>query len=138
MQDSTAPVEPGPGRPAPVVFDVHSLWRRLAALHDRRQRRGKRYALPLVLLLVVLAKLSGEDRPSGIADWVKHRRAPLAQALEITRRLSEELRGQASTVGVLTGPRTLSSLFAAPPADLGARAVTIAAAGAASRAEEEA
>ena len=81
MQDSTAPVEPGPGRPAPVVFDVHSLWRRLAALHDRRQRRGKRYALPLVLLLVVLAKLSGEDRPSGIADWVKHRRAPLAQAL---------------------------------------------------------
>jgi predicted transposase YbfD/YdcC len=34
-----------------------------------------------VLLLVVLAKLSGEDRPSGIADWIRHRRALLAQAL---------------------------------------------------------
>jgi predicted transposase YbfD/YdcC len=29
----------------------------------------------------VLAKLAGEDRPSGIADWVKHRRAQLAAAL---------------------------------------------------------
>jgi predicted transposase YbfD/YdcC len=53
----------------------------LAALPDRRHRRGKRYALPLLLLLIVLAKLSGEDRPSGIADWVAHRRALLAQAL---------------------------------------------------------
>ena len=81
MQDSTAPVAAEIGRAAPVVFDVRSLWRRLAALPDRRQRRGKRYALPVVLLLIVLAKLSGEDRPSGIADWVQHRRARLAQAL---------------------------------------------------------
>jgi predicted transposase YbfD/YdcC len=65
----------------PVVLAGGGLWRRLAALHDRRKRRGKRYALPVLLLLLVLAKLSGEDRPSGIADWVKHRRAPLAQAL---------------------------------------------------------
>ena len=65
----------------PVVFDVRTLWRRLAALGDRRQPRGKRYGLALVLLLVVLAKLSGEDRPSGIADWVRHRRELLAQAL---------------------------------------------------------
>src|SRR5918998_2518273 len=81
MQDNTAPVAAGLGSAAPVVFDVRRLWRRLAALPDRRQRRGKRYALPVVLLLIVLAKLSGEDRPSGIADWVQHRRARLAQAL---------------------------------------------------------
>lgn len=67
----------------PVVFDVRSLWRHLSALRDRRHRRGKRYAMALVLLLVVLAKLSGEDRPSGIADWVRHRRAQLAQALGV-------------------------------------------------------
>ena len=67
----------------PVVFDVRTLWRRLAALGDRRQPRGKRYGLALVLLLVVLAKLSGEDRPSGIADWVRHRRELLAQALDL-------------------------------------------------------
>jgi predicted transposase YbfD/YdcC len=32
---------------------------------------------------VVLAKLSGEDRPSGIADWVRHRRRLLAEALHL-------------------------------------------------------
>jgi hypothetical protein len=66
-----------------VVFALSDLWRRLAALPDQRKRRGKRYALPVLLLLIVLAKLSGEDRPSGIADWVAHRRARLAQALGI-------------------------------------------------------
>jgi predicted transposase YbfD/YdcC len=67
----------------PVAFDLGGLWRRLAALTDGRRARGKRYVLPLVLVVTVLAKLSGEDRPSGIADWVKHRRASLAQALGV-------------------------------------------------------
>src|SRR5215211_6757892 len=63
-------------------------------------------------------------RPLGLADpavldTAALERSPLAEALEVTRRLGEELRGQASTVGVLTGPRTLGGLFAAPPADLG-------------------
>ena len=65
--------------PAPI--DLDGLWVRLAALRDARHARGRRYALAVVLLLVVLAKLAGEDRPSGIADWVKHRRAQLAAAL---------------------------------------------------------
>lgn len=81
MQDSTAAGAPVQAPPAPVVFDVRGLWRRLAAVPDRRRQRGKRYALPLLLLLMVLAKLSGQDRPSGIADWVEHRRERLAQML---------------------------------------------------------
>jgi len=64
-----------------VLFEVGALWRRLAALRDARRPRGKRYPLPWVLVLVVLAKLAGEDRPSGIADWVAHRRAALQGAL---------------------------------------------------------
>ena len=83
MEHSTAPARGDAGSPAPVVFALSDLWRRLAALHDRRARRGRRYALPVLLLFIVLAKLSGEDRPSGIADWVAHRRARLAQALGI-------------------------------------------------------
>ena len=63
------------------VFEVSGLWERLARLTDARRPRGKRYPLPLVLLLVVLAKLAGEDRPSGIADWIAHRRRALQQAL---------------------------------------------------------
>src|SRR5215210_5781066 len=83
MQDSTAARAPAAESPGPVVFDVRRLWRRLAAIPDRRHRRGKRYALPLMLLLIVLAKLSGQDRPCGIADWVAHRREPLAQLLGV-------------------------------------------------------
>jgi predicted transposase YbfD/YdcC len=83
MEDSTATAGGDAVGTAPVLFALSGLWRRLAALHDRRARRGKRYALPVLLLFIVLAKLSGEDRPSGIADWVAHRRAQLAQALGI-------------------------------------------------------
>ena len=64
-----------------VVFEGGGLWQRLAALSDARRARGRRYPLPLVLLLAVLAKLGGEDQPSGIAEWVAHRRAALGQAL---------------------------------------------------------
>ena len=80
MQDSTAAAVALKSR-EPLAFDVRQLWRRLAAVPDRRHRRGKRYALPLLLLLIVLAKLSGQDRPSGIADWVDHRREQLAELL---------------------------------------------------------
>jgi predicted transposase YbfD/YdcC len=65
----------------PASLDLGGLWARLALLRDARHARGKRYALAVVLLLVVLAKLAGEDRPSGIADWVQHRRVPLAETL---------------------------------------------------------
>lgn len=46
-------------------------------------------------------------------------RPPLAQLLDVTRRLGEELRGTAATVAVLSGPRTLSALFSSPPTGLG-------------------
>ena len=81
MQYNAIPAGVASENARPVVFDVRTLWRRLEALSNRRHERGKRYALALVLLIVVLAKLSGEDRPSGIADWVKHRRDQLARAL---------------------------------------------------------
>ncbi|MHB8575334.1 MAG: ISAs1 family transposase [Dehalococcoidia bacterium] len=64
-----------------VVFELGGLWERLARLSDARRARGKRYPLALVLILAVLAKLAGEDRPSGIADWVAHRQTALAAAL---------------------------------------------------------
>lgn len=64
-----------------VVSEVGGLWERLAGLTDARSRRGTRYPLPLVVTLVVLAKLGGEDRLSGIADWITHRRAALQRAL---------------------------------------------------------
>lgn len=69
---------------APRLFDVGALQSRLERLTDQRKRRGKRYALPILLLLAILAKLSGEDRPAGIADWVALRGAQLRIALGLT------------------------------------------------------
>jgi hypothetical protein len=45
---------------AGVVVSVRGLLDWLAALPDGRRARGKRYPLPLLLLLIVLAKLAGE------------------------------------------------------------------------------
>lgn len=60
------------------------------------------------------AKLAEPDAAMG--DFLAQ--SPLAPALEVTRRLSEELRGEAATVGVMTGPRTLAPLFATSPKGL--------------------
>jgi predicted transposase YbfD/YdcC len=56
-----------------VVFDVGSLYAHLQGLTDKRKPRGIRYPLVAVLVMMVMAKLCGEDTPSGMAEWVKHR-----------------------------------------------------------------
>ena len=43
-------------------------------LTDGRKSRGKRYGLVLLLVLMVLAKLSGHDTPEVMADWAKQHR----------------------------------------------------------------
>lgn len=68
-----------------LLFDVGSLAEHLATLTDSRHRRGIRYPLPLLVLLVVLAKLTGEDRPSGMAEWVRLRKDTLKDALHLSR-----------------------------------------------------
>ena len=68
-----------------ILFDVGSLYERLGQLRDKRVAKGKRYALALVLLLIVLAKLSGENQPWGIAEWATHRCGLLVRALQLPR-----------------------------------------------------
>ena len=63
------------------MVDVGSLYDFLSRLEDRRDARGIRYKLAHILVFVVLAKLAGEDRLSGIAEWVRHRKEALANAL---------------------------------------------------------
>jgi len=69
-----------------IVFDVDSLYAEFERLVDRRDRRGKRYALGTVLLLIVLAKMCGEDKPYGIAQWVSARSEELRRVLGVRRR----------------------------------------------------
>jgi predicted transposase YbfD/YdcC len=68
-----------------VVFDLGSLYARFQELHDQRKPRGKRYSLATVLVILCLAKLCGEDRPSGIAEWAKHRGEWIVKVLGLKR-----------------------------------------------------
>jgi len=68
-----------------LVFDLKSLYGRLKELRDCRKARGKRYLLATILVIVFLAKLCGEDRPTGIAEWACHRGEWLAKILGLER-----------------------------------------------------
>lgn len=57
-----------------LLFDVGSLYARLQTVPDQRKRRGIRYSLAFVLVAVLLAKLAGQDKPKGIAEWVRLRK----------------------------------------------------------------
>src|SRR5258706_15061406 len=71
---------------AGLVFDVGSLYARFEELKDKRKRRGVRYRLAVILGLVVMAKIWGENHPVGIAEWAKHRREMLAGLLKLKRK----------------------------------------------------
>jgi predicted transposase YbfD/YdcC len=66
-----------------VVFDLDSLYSRLADLTDHRHRRGRRYELALLLLMTLVAKLAGQDTPDGIAEWVKLRTAFFVEVFQV-------------------------------------------------------
>lgn len=54
-----------------VVYDKGSVYERIQGLQDLRKARGKRYNLTTVLMIVILAKLSGADSPTAIAEWAR-------------------------------------------------------------------
>lgn len=68
-----------------IEFDPGSVYERLCKLSDLRGANGKRYCLETVLMLVVLAKLCGEDTPFGMAEWAKHRQEELVKLLCLSR-----------------------------------------------------
>ena len=79
-------LDEGPGKESSgFVVDWGSLYDFLTRLEDRRDPRGVRYPLARVLTLALLAKLAGEDRLTGIAEWVEHRKEALARALGLSR-----------------------------------------------------
>lgn len=69
-----------------VLFDVDSLYARLLSLSDKRKRRGRRYTLVLILMIILLAKTCGENHPSGIAEWAKHRSGMLVEWFRLKRK----------------------------------------------------
>lgn len=68
-----------------VEFDRGSVYDRLGRLTDVRKAKGKRYRLESVLMIIVLAKLCGCDRPMEIAEWANNHRDQLVKLLGLER-----------------------------------------------------
>lgn len=85
MHSATATAVAPVGKSDPIVFDVGSLGERLRALPDPRHRRGVRYPLEILLVLIVLAKLSGANHPSAIAGWLRARTEAVRAAFHLPR-----------------------------------------------------
>jgi predicted transposase YbfD/YdcC len=66
-----------------VVYDKGSIYGRLQTLTDIRKARGKRYSLTTLMMIVLLAKLSGADTPTAIAEWGTHHQGELEGLLRI-------------------------------------------------------
>ncbi len=66
-------------------FDLGSLYAYLQTLKDSRKRRGRRYSLAMILLIILLAKVCGENHPCGIAEWAKHRAHLLVEWFKLDR-----------------------------------------------------
>ena len=64
-----------------MEFERGSVYERFCKLTDLRSVHGKRYELEGVLTIIVFAKLCGEDKPMGIAEWAKHRKEELVRLL---------------------------------------------------------
>lgn len=87
-----------------LVFDLGSLYEYFTKIEDPRDRRGRQYALPILLTLMVLAKLGGEDSPSGITDWVMLRKDLLMEL---------QVLGRAKTPCHMTYRRVLQDIVSA-------------------------
>ena len=66
-----------------VVYDQGSVYGRLQRLADLRKARGKRYSLVTILMIVLLAKLSGANSPTEIAEWGMHHQQEVKTILKI-------------------------------------------------------
>ena len=66
-----------------VVYDKGSIYDRLQDLTDLRKARGKRYSLTTVLMIVILAKLSGANSPTEIGEWGVYHQTEIEALLRI-------------------------------------------------------
>jgi predicted transposase YbfD/YdcC len=68
-----------------MIYETGSVYARLLELTDLRKARGKQYSLVTLLMIILLAKLSGQDKPVEIADWAKNNQGRLVELLKLKR-----------------------------------------------------
>jgi hypothetical protein len=62
-----------------LIYEFGSLYMYFDRVSDTRDPRGKLYSLLVLLVLIMLAKLGGEDNPSRMANWVFNRMEQLVE-----------------------------------------------------------
>jgi DDE_Tnp_1-associated len=65
--------------------DAHSVYAAFEKITAGRCKRGIRYPVALMLTLIVLAKLMGEPKLSGVSPWVRLHGRWLNEALPLQR-----------------------------------------------------
>lgn len=68
-----------------IIYKMGSLYNRFEQINDPRKPQGKRYSLVNLLVLIFLAKISGQDNPVEIADWAKNHADELMKLLKLKR-----------------------------------------------------
>ncbi len=69
----------------PMEIDERSVYQAFEQVQDGRQKRGVRYRVEEILLLILLGKLVGMRTPAAIAEWVRHRAVQLKKLLSWKR-----------------------------------------------------
>jgi len=57
-----------------MIYELGSLYDYFSHIKDTRGKHGRQYPLTVLLIWMMLAKLCGEDKPSGMAEWIAHRK----------------------------------------------------------------
>lgn len=68
-----------------VIYELGSLFDRIEQLTDPRHARGKRYSLVTLLVIILLAKLCGQNTPVEMADWASNHAEELIKLLKLKR-----------------------------------------------------
>ena len=72
-------------QPGAKIIDLRHLMMYLKKVKDGRKKRGLRYPLEIILVLFILAKLCGQNKIYGIADWVQQQSEYLIGAMGLKR-----------------------------------------------------
>lgn len=70
------------------LLNIGKLYATLEQVPDKRQEKGKRYTIGILLMVVILAKLCGQDTPYGMAEWAKERVVELQKLFGYHRQVS--------------------------------------------------
>lgn len=68
-----------------IEFDQGSVYDRLGKLTEVGKAKGQPYNLETLLMIILMAKLGGENTPMEIADWAKHRQDEMIEMLHLRR-----------------------------------------------------